>query len=76
MSILRYSGHNLKDDRDKLTAEVMLEPSIGGAIKIDNNQNLLMVEIDKNLLTKTIKKKYNEKKKQKNELTKKFMMYR
>lgn len=56
MSILRYSGHNLKDDRDKLTAEVMLEPSIGGAIKIDNNQNSLMVEIDENLLTKTIKK--------------------
>ena len=56
MSILRYSGHNLKDDRDKLTAEVMLEPSIGGAIKIDSNQNLLMVEIDENLLTKTIKK--------------------
>ena len=52
MSILRYSGHNLKDDRDKLTAEVMLETLIGGAIKLDNNQNLLMVEIDENLLTK------------------------
>ena len=46
---IEYSGHNLKDDRDKLTAEVMLEPSIGGAIKIDNNQNLLMVGIDENL---------------------------
>ena len=61
LSILRYAGHILKDDGDKLIMEVILEPSIEGEIKIDNNQNLLMKEIDESLFIAIKKRKRNKK---------------
>ena len=46
-AVLKYSGHIIKENGNKIKAKLILEPQIANKMKIYNNQHLLMKKMMK-----------------------------